>query len=153
MAEVFGVVAPCIKPKASRRTPKVYVRDSGIVHALLGLQNLDAVLGHPVAGLSWEGFVIEQLIAAAPQAQASFYRTSHGAEVDLVLEFKSGDTWVIEIKRSSAPTVSKGFHIAANDVKASRKLLVAPVDNMFVMRDAIEVMNPLVAANLVAAQG
>ena len=135
------------------RAPKVYVRDSGIVHALLGLQNLDAVLGHPVAGSSWEGFVIEQLIAAAPQAQASFYRTSHGAEVDLVLEFKSGDTWVIEIKRSSAPTVSKGFHIAANDVKASRKLLVAPVDNMFVMRDAIEVMNPLVAANLVAAQG
>ena len=134
------------------RAPKVYVRDSGIVHALLGLQNLDAVLGHPVAGSSWEGFVIEQLIAAAPQAQASFYRTSHGAEVDLVLEFKSGDTWVIEIKRSSAPTVSKGFHIAANDVKASRKLLVAPVDNMFVMRDAIDVMNPLVAANLVAAQ-
>jgi predicted AAA+ superfamily ATPase len=134
------------------RAPKVYVRDSGIVHALLGLQNLDAVLGHPVAGSSWEGFVIEQLIAAAPQAQASFYRTSHGAEVDLVLEFKSGDTWVIEIKRSSAPTVSKGFHIAANDVKASRKLLVAPVDNMFVMRDAIEVMNPQMAANLAAAQ-
>lgn len=134
------------------RAPKVYVRDSGIVHALLGLQNLDAVLGHPVAGSSWEGFVIEQLIAAAPQAQASFYRTSHGAEVDLVLEFNSGDTWVIEIKRSSAPTVSKGFHIAANDVKASRKLLVAPVDNIFVMRDAIEVMNPLKAANLVAAQ-
>ena len=69
-----------------------------------------------------------------------------------MLEFKSGDTWVIEIKRSSAPTVSKGFHIAANDVKASRKLLVAPVDNMFVMRDAIEVMNPMMAANLVAGQ-
>ena len=81
------------------RTPKVYVRDSGIVHALLGLRDLDALLGHPVAGSSWEGLVIEQLIAAAPQVQASFYRTSHGAEVDLVLEFKSGETWVIEIKR------------------------------------------------------
>jgi predicted AAA+ superfamily ATPase len=76
----------------------VYVRDSGIVHALLGLRDLDALLGHPVAGSSWEGFVIEQLIAAAPQAQASFYRTSHGAEVDLVLEFNSGATWVIENK-------------------------------------------------------
>jgi predicted AAA+ superfamily ATPase len=134
------------------RAPKVYVRDSGVVHALLGLQHLDAVLGHPVAGSSWEGFVIEQLIAAAPQAQASFYRTSHGAEVDLVLEFKSGETWVIEIKRSSAPTVSKGFYIAANDVKASRKLLVAAVDSAFAMRDGVEVMNPLVAAELVAAQ-
>ncbi len=134
------------------RAPKVYVRDSGIVHALLGLRDLDAVLGHPVAGSSWEGFVIEQLIAAAPQAQASFYRTSHGAEVDLVLEFKSGETWVIEIKRSSAPTVSKGFYIAANDVKASRKLLVAAVDSAFAMRDGVEVMNPLMAAELVAAQ-
>ncbi len=135
------------------RAPKVYVRDSGIVHALLGLQDLDAVLGHPVAGSSWEGFVIEQLIASAPQAQASFYRTSHGAEVDLVLEFKSGETWVIEIKRSSAPTVSKGFYIAANDVKASRKLLVAAVDSAFAMRDGIEVMNPLMAANLVGMHG
>lgn len=134
------------------RAPKVYVRDSGIVHALLGLQNLDAVLGHPVAGSSWEGFVVEQLIAAAPQAQASFYRTSHGAEVDLVLEFKGGDTWVIEIKRSSAPTVSKGFYIAADDVKASRKLLVAAVDTAFAMRGGVEVMNPLMAADLVAMQ-
>lgn len=134
------------------RSPKVYVRDSGLVHALLGLQDLDAVLGHPVAGSSWEGFVIEQLIAAAPQAQISFYRTSHGAEVDLVLEFRSGETWVVEIKRSSAPTVSKGFYIAALDVKATRKLLVAPVDNPYPMRDGVEVMNPLMAASQVAKQ-
>lgn len=134
------------------RAPKVYVRDSGIVHALLGLPDLDAVLGHPVAGLSWEGFVIEQLVAAAPQAHASFYRTSHGAEVDLVLEFPHAQTWVIEIKRSSAPTVSKGFYLAAGDVKASRKLLVAPVDNAFTMRDSVEVMNPLMAAHCLAGQ-
>jgi predicted AAA+ superfamily ATPase len=134
------------------RAPKVYVRDSGVVHALLGLQNLDAVLSHPVAGSSWEGFVIEQLLAAAPQAQASFYRTSHGAEVDLVLEFRGGETWVIEIKRSSAPTVSKGFYIAAADVNATRKLVVAAVDQPFPMRDGIEVMNPLMAANLIAMQ-
>ena len=124
------------------RAAKVYVRDSGIVHALLGLRDLDALLGHPVAGASWEGFVIEQLIAAAPQAQASFYRTSHGAEVDLVLEFK----------RASAPTVSKGFYIAASDVKASRKLLVAAVDSVYAMRDGVDVMNPLAAAELLALQ-
>ena len=134
------------------RAPKVYVRDSGLVHALLGLQDLDAVLGHPVAESSWEGFVIEQLIAAAPQAQVSFYRTSHGAEVDLVLEFRSGETWVVEIKRSSAPTVSTGFYIAALDVQATRKLLVAPVDNPYPVRDGVEVMNPLAAASQVAMQ-
>jgi len=128
------------------RAPKVYVRDSGIVHALLGLESLESVLSHPVAGPSWEGFVIEQLIAAAPQAQASFYRTAHGAEADLVLDLRHGETWVIEIKRSSAPTVSKGFHLAAADVGATRKLLVAPVDATYTVRDGVEVMNPLTAA-------
>lgn len=134
------------------RAPKVYVRDSGIVHALLGLADMQAVLAHPVAGASWEGFVIEQLIAAAPQADASFYRTSHGAEADLVLSFRSGGTWVVEIKRSSAPTVSRGFHQAAMDVDARRKLLIAPVDHAYPMRDGIEAMNPLAAARLLAAQ-
>ena len=134
------------------RAPKVYVRDSGLVHALLGLPHLDAVLGHPVAGGSWEGFVIEQLIAAAPQAQASYYRTSHGAEVDLVLEFRNGATWVIEIKRSSAPTVSKGFYLASADLGAARKLVVAPVPQPYPLRDGVEVMPPLAAVALLAAQ-
>ncbi len=134
------------------RAPKVYVRDSGVVHALLGLANLEAVLAHPVAGASWEGFVIEQLIAAAPQAEASFYRTSHGAEADLVLSFRGGETWVVEIKRSSAPTVSRGFHLAATDVGATKKLLVAPVSAPYPMRDGIEAMDPLAAARLLAAQ-
>jgi len=132
------------------RAPKVYVRDSGLVHALLGLQDLDAVLSHPVAGASWEGFVLEQLLGVAPQAQANFYRTSHGAEADLVLTFRSGETWVLEIKRSSAPTVSRGFHLAAADVQATRKLLVAPVDNAYPRKDGIEVMSPLAAASLIA---
>ena len=134
------------------RAPKVYVRDSGIVHALLGLTGLESVLGHPVAGASWEGFVIEQLLAAAPQAETSFYRTSHGAEADLVLGFRNGETWVVEIKRASAPTVSKGFHQAAADVGAIRKLLVAPVAAPYPMRDGVEAMNPLTAAARVAAQ-
>ena len=134
------------------RAPKVYVRDSGLVHALLGLPHLDAVLGHPVAGGSWEGFVIEQLIAAVPQAQASYYRTSHGAEVDLVLEFRSGATWVIEIKRSSAPSVSKGFYLASADLGAARKLVVAPVAQAYPLREGVEVLPPLAAVALLAAQ-
>jgi predicted AAA+ superfamily ATPase len=134
------------------RSPKVYVRDSGIVHALLGLGDTQAVLAHPVAGASWEGFVIEQLLAACPSAAASFYRTAHGAEADLVLDFKRGNTWVLEVKRSSAPTVSKGFLLAATDVAATRKLLIAPVGTSFNMRDGIEVMNPLAAARLLAEQ-
>ena len=134
------------------RAPKVYVRDSGIVHALLGLPDLESVLAHPVAGASWEGFVIEQLIAAATRAEASFYRTSHGAEADLVLGFRDGETWVVEIKRASAPTVSKGFHLAAADVGATRKLVIAPVAEPYPMRDGIEVMSPLAAARLVAGK-
>ena len=134
------------------RSPKVYVRDSGLVHALLGLSTLDAILSHPVAGSSWEGFVIEQLIAAAPTASVSFYRTSNGAEVDLVLEFRSGDTWTAEIKRSTAPTVSKGFFVAAADLGAARKLLVAPVEHPYPIKDGVEVMDPLMAALLIATQ-
>ena len=134
------------------RAPKVYVRDSGLVHALLGLQNLDAVLSHPVAGSSWEGFVIEQLINAANHAQVSFYRTSNGAEVDLVVEFRSGQVWVIEIKRSSAPTVSRGFYVAAADLGATRKLLVAPVAQTYPLKDGVEVMTPWQAALQIASQ-
>jgi len=107
------------------RSPKVYVRDSGVVHALLGLPTLDAVVGHPVAGQSWEGMVIENLIAAAPAGtQAWFYRTSAGAEVDLVLDFVGGNKWVIEIKRSLAPKLSHGFHYAVADLKPSASWVV-----------------------------
>ena len=132
------------------RAPKVYVRDSGIVHALLGLVRLDDVLAHPVAGASWEGFVIEQLLAVAPDAEASFYRTSHGAEADLVLSFRNSETWVVEVKRSSAPTVSKGFHLAAADAGAARKIVVAPVAAPYPMRDGIEVLDLLSAVATVA---
>ena len=134
------------------RSPKVYVRDSGLVHALLGLPNLDAVLGHPIAGSSWEGFVMEQLINAAPQAQACFYRTSNGAEVDLVLTFRNQQTWVIEIKRSSAPTVSRGFYQAATDLEAVRKLLIAPVAQPFPLKDGIEVVDVMTAIRWVTEQ-
>jgi predicted AAA+ superfamily ATPase len=134
------------------RSPKVYVRDSGLVHALLGLSNWDALLGHPVAGSSWEGFVMEQLINAAPQAEVSFYRTSNGAEVDLVLTFRNQQTWVVEIKRSSAPTLSRGFYQAATDLRAVRKLLVAPVAQTYPLKEGIQVVDVMTAIRWVTEQ-
>lgn len=107
------------------KSPKVYVRDSGIVHALLGIGTTEGLLGHPVVGGSWEGFCIEALLAAAPLGtEPFFYRTSAGAELDLVLRLPSGDIWAVEIKRTTAPKVSRGFHTGAEDIGASRKLLV-----------------------------
>ncbi|MDE0214830.1 MAG: ATP-binding protein [Deltaproteobacteria bacterium] len=108
------------------RAPRLYLRDSGVAHALLGLRTLEDVLAHPVAGGSWEGFVIENLLAVAPAwAQPFYYRTQAGAEVDLVLEFDPSRRWAIEIKRSvSAPTPSRGFHIACTDMGAARRIVV-----------------------------
>lgn len=107
------------------KSPKVYVRDSGLVHALLGLGTLEGLLGHPVTGGSWEGFCLETLIAAAPAGTESyFYRTSAGAKLDLILRLPGGLVWAIEIKRATVPKLSRGFHIAAADIRASRKLLV-----------------------------
>lgn len=107
------------------KSPKVYVRDSGIVHALLSIDTIEALLGHPVVGGSWEGFCIEALLAAAPDGtEPYFYRTSAGAELDLVLRLPDGNIWAIEIKRTTAPKVSRGFHTGAEDIKANRKLLI-----------------------------
>jgi predicted AAA+ superfamily ATPase len=107
------------------RSPKVFVRDSGLVHALLGLGTFDDVIAHPVAGGSWEGWVIENLLAVVPNGtHAFFYRSSAGAEIDLVLELPKRERWAVEIKRSTAPAVSKGFHIAAADARATRRLVV-----------------------------
>lgn len=107
------------------KSPKVFVRDSGLVHALLNLGTMEAVLGHPVVGGSWEGFCIETLIAAAPAGtEPYFYRTAAGAELDLVLRLPEGGIWAIEIKRTTAPKVKRGFHLAVEDIKADRKVLV-----------------------------
>lgn len=107
------------------RSPKIYVRDSGLVHALLDLETKDAVLGHPVAGPSWEGFAIENLIAAAGDRRTPyFYRTEDGAEVDLVFERGGSVEMAIEIKRSSAPVLSRGFHSAIAALKPAESYLV-----------------------------
>lgn len=107
------------------RSPKIYIRDSGITHALLNIPDFNQLLSHPVVGGSWEGFVIENLLSVVPQGVFPFfYRTSGGAEIDLLLEFYGKEKWAIEIKRSSLPILSKGFYIATNDVKPSRKYVV-----------------------------
>lgn len=133
------------------RSPKVYIRDTGLAHALLEITRFEDLLSHPTAGQSWEGFCVEHLMNAAvslnTKAQAYFYRTSNGAECDLVLEWTLGEVWAIEIKRSSAPTVSKGFYEAIKDLNAVRKFVVAPVPLAYTTKEGVEVM-PLVDAVL-----
>ena len=133
------------------KSPKVYVRDSGLVHALPGTGDKETVLSHPVIGASWEGFVVEQLLAVAPEgAQGHFYRTSGGAEVDLLLSFPGGGPWAIEIKRSLTPRPDRGFHSACADVRPERRYVVYPGDERYAIAEGIEVV-PLQL--LVRAQG
>jgi uncharacterized protein len=128
------------------RSPKLYVRDSGLVHALLDIETGDQLLGHPVVGASWEGMAIEALIeAGGPHAQYSFYRTAAGAEIDLVIERGGQVAFAIEIKRSTAPKVEQGFFIGSNDIGAARKIIVTPSGDRYPIRDGAEVM-PLLQA-------
>ncbi|GMV89102.1 MAG: hypothetical protein AMXMBFR81_20330 [Chthonomonas sp.] len=107
------------------KSHKTYVRDSGLAHTLLRLDTTDAVLGHPVAGLSWEGFVIENLLAASPpRTDSGFYRTATGAEADLVLDMPNGRRWAVEIKLGTDPTVGRGFWNAIEDLRPDRAFVV-----------------------------
>lgn len=107
------------------RAPKIYVRDSGIVHGLLNITTYNDLLSHPVVGGSWEGFVIENIMSVAHgRTLPYYYRSSAGAEIDFILEFSGQEKWAIEIKRSSAPTLSKGFHIACDDIMADKKFVL-----------------------------
>lgn len=109
------------------KSPKVYIRDSGLLHALLGIESEEQLLSHLIVGASWEGFCVECLLNCAPPGvSAYFYRTSAGAEIDLLLVWPNGDTWAVEIKRSLAPKVERGFHQACEDVKPARKWVVYP---------------------------
>ena len=107
------------------KSPKVYLRDSGLAHALLDIGTKETLLSHPVVGASWEGFVIENLLACAgANVQAYFYRSSGGAEIDLLLAWPGGELWAIEIKLSLTPKVERGFHAACEDLVPARKLVV-----------------------------
>lgn len=128
------------------KSPRPFVRDSGLLHALLDLREIDDIRRHSVAGKSWEGFVIENLVGASlGRAKPYFYRTGGGAEANLVLEFAPGKCWAIEIKLSSAPTVDRGFHNAAEDIGAERRILVYKGSEHFPMRGGVEAM-PLARA-------
>ena len=124
------------------KSPRIYVRDSGLTHALLGLGSLDDVLGHPVAGASWEGFVIETLTSVAPEGtQAYFYRTSAGAEIDLLLALPGGVLWAIEVKRSLAPRLERGFHHACADLNPERRIVVYPGNETYPVSPGVEAMS------------
>ena len=107
------------------KSPKIYVRDSGLVHSLLSIATPEGLLAHPVVGGSWEGFVVENLLSVVPRGTgAYFYRDSSGAELDLVLTMPSGEIWAVEVKRTTSPKVSRGFHTASNVVAADARFLV-----------------------------
>ncbi len=109
------------------KAPKVYVRDSGLLHALLGIGSREQLLSHMVVGASWESHCIESLLSCAPRGVTGyFYRTSAGAEIDLLLVWPGGQLWAVEFKRSLSPKVERGFHSACDDLKPARKWVVYP---------------------------
>lgn len=124
------------------KSHKVYVRDSGLVHALLAIPDKETLLSHPVVGQSWECFVIENLLTSAPaEVQGYFYRSSGGAEIDLLLSWPDGTLWAVEIKRSLTPKVERGFHAACSDLSPARKFVVYPGTERFRIAADIEVIS------------
>jgi len=131
------------------KSPKTYVRDSGLVHALLGIPHHNALAGHPVVGMGWEGFVIENLIAAAPEGtKANFYRTAAGAEIDLLLELPDGALWAIEIKRGLSPKLERGFHHARTDLEPARCFVVYSGQNRYPLTEDVEAISLLEMAQM-----
>lgn len=123
------------------KAPKIYIRDSGLTHALLNLQTYDDLLGHPIVGASWEGFVLENLIACLPTgASYWFYRTAAGAEIDMVIEYGTKTRYAIEIKRSLTPTLSKGFHLGCEDIRATHRFVVYSGKEAYKLTPEITVM-------------
>lgn len=122
--------------KRLTKSPKLYLRDTGILHALLGIQSWEDLLGHPVFGFSWEALCIDHILTRCrPHIQATFYRTARGAEVDLVLE--DGKSRIaIEFKSSSAPSPRPGYWIASEDLQTDRRWIIAPVDKPYPLRTA-----------------
>ncbi|NOX98513.1 MAG: ATP-binding protein [Verrucomicrobia bacterium] len=120
------------------KAPKVYIRDSGLLHALLNISDFSELCGHPVVGSSWEGFVVESLLGVSPhRTHAGFYRTSAGAEIDLILELPGGDKWAIEIKQNSAPKVSRGFYSAITDLQPQKAFVVHAGDEEYPITDEV----------------
>ncbi len=135
------------------KTPKLYIRDSGLVHALLRLETQNDLAGHPVNGASWEGFVIETLITASQDIPASFYRTRAGAEVDLVLEpGHTGERWVVEIKRGLNPKLTKGLRNSLADLRPARAFVVYSGQETYPLAENIEAIGLSALAELIQNQ-
>ena len=125
------------------KSPRFYIRDSGIVHRLLGISDHDALLSNPVVGKSWEGFVVENILSILPEGTVTnFYRTAAGAEIDLLLRLSSKALWAIEIKKGSAPKISRGFHQACEDVQATEKFVVYGGTDEFPVKHDTTVISP-----------
>jgi hypothetical protein len=132
------------------KSPRIFLRDSGILHALLGIADLDGLLAHPVLGASWEGFVIENLLSVAPDGLTGYYyRTSGGAEIDLLLVLPDGRRWAVEVKRSLKPQPERGFHSACADLAPTRRFIVYPGKERYPLTADIEAVPlPDLAAEL-----
>jgi predicted AAA+ superfamily ATPase len=134
------------------KTPKVYVRDSGVLHALLGIPDHEELMGHPVAGASWEGFAIQNLLAVAPeQVSAAFYRTSSGAEIDLLLEVPGEGLWAIEVKLGLQAKPRRGFHEACKDLQPVRRFVVNSGTERYPIAPDVEAIGLRELAGLLAA--
>ena len=129
--------APNLK-KRLVKTPKLYVRDSGLLHSLLDIASFDDLLSRPALGASWEGFALETLVTCRPDWRPSFIRTSNGAEIDLVLK-RGDEVHVFEFKASKAPKPSRGFHELVDDLKPASATLVAPIDEHYPIGNNISV--------------
>jgi len=120
------------------KSPKIYVRDSGILHALLNITSLEDLLSHPVLGSSWEGFVIDNLTSFLPiGSEYYFYRTARGAEIDLILKLPDRRLLAIEIKRSSIPKTRRGFYEGCKDIGPTHKYVVYNGDERFLMKNNV----------------
>ncbi len=123
------------------KTPKIYIRDSGLLHHLLRIRDYDTLLGNPALGSAWEGYVIEQIMRATHRKwEYYFYRTQHGAEADLILINPSGVMYCIEIKFSSAPVLSKGFYQCMEDLKPAYKYVIVPAGDPYPKAGGIRVI-------------
>jgi predicted AAA+ superfamily ATPase len=124
------------------KSPKIYLRDSGILHALLDIEQYDSLLANPIAGASWEGFVIENIITEHDRFRPSFLRTSNGAEIDLMLD-RAGQQHLFECKLSKAPKPSRGFYELVDAIKPKTAWVVAPVDEPYEIKKRIYVCPPV----------
>ena len=124
------------------KSPRFYIRNSGLQHRLLGIGHYEALLSNPVLGKSWEGFVIENICSILPKtAQTYFYRTSAGAEIDFVIKMSSSELWAIEIKNGVAPRMRKRFHQICQDIKATHKYVVYGGEDEFPIGNNVRVIS------------